>query len=257
MSDHDESGDEPRTSAPDATREAESKERDDTGEPPGEKPPRSSKSKAPHSPKQSHGSSGKNEQRKRVVPATSNVTRPRAALIAVATLVAGLAGGWFGHAAQAQAKLRAESAAPAGSGAASGPCGAWEREICASSGAESATCQEAKGAASLLTPSTCEVALTAMPATLARVKAARVPCDNLVKKLCTDLPPGSQTCQMVKERTGSFPSNRCTQMLEQYERVLAEVKMIDQQQGAMPMGAPGQPGHMPPAASPGPQGSHP
>jgi hypothetical protein len=96
------------------------------------------------------------------------------------------------------------------------------------------------------------VALTAMPATLAKVKAARVPCDNLVKKLCADLQPGSQTCQMVKERTGSFPSDRCTQMLSQYDRVLAELKMIEQQQGGMQMGMPppGQPGQMPAGAPP-------
>src|SRR5690242_580376 len=48
---------------------------------------------------------------------------PRVMLALVATLAVGGAAGWFGHEAQAKARLRAESApAAAGSASANGPC---------------------------------------------------------------------------------------------------------------------------------------
>lgn len=172
-----------------------------------------------------------------------------ALMFAVVALAAGAAAGWFGHVAQAKAMLRADSVpAAAGSAAGSGPCGAWEKQICKGGGDESAACQQAKSATELLTPSTCEAALGSMPATLAKIKAARVPCETLVSKLCTDLPPGSKTCEMVKERTPSFPGDRCREMLTTYDSVLGELRMLDQQMGQAPMGMP--PGAMPPGAMP-------
>jgi hypothetical protein len=159
----------------------------------------------------------------------ATITVSRASIYAVAALAAGAAAGWFGHIEQAKAQLRAESVpAPAGSVVA-GPCGDWERKICAGGGERSMACQQAKGASELLTPSACEVAMAAVPATLAKIKAGRATCDSLVKKLCTDLPQGSPACEMVTERTGSFPSKRCQEMLDKYDQVLQEVRQIDQQ----------------------------
>ena len=189
----------------------------------------------------------------------------RTALVAVLALAAGGAAGWFGHQAKAKAALRAETNVPATAGSAggapAGPCGAWQQKICASSGAQSAACQQAQAATGLLMPPTCEAALEALPGTLEKIKAARAPCENLTTKLCKDLPPGSSTCQMVKQRTTSFPGERCAEMLKNYDSVIAEVKMIDQQSGganphASPPGAPpGAPG-MPPQGMP-PQGMPP
>ena len=164
-------------------------------------------------------------------------------------LLAGGAGGWFGHIQQAKAAaLKADSAAPAGSGAAAGPCGAWEKKICGSSGAESAACMQAKGASELLTPSTCELALASVPATLTKLKKARASCDKLVTKLCADLPPGAQTCNMVKEKTPSFPSQRCDDMLQHYDDVIGQLKQMEQRQGMM--GGPGGPGPGPGMSAP-------
>ncbi len=164
-------------------------------------------------------------------------------------LVAGGAAGWFGHIQQSKAAAQKADAAPAGSDG-TGPCSAWEQEICTKSGAESAPCLQAKGATELLTPSTCEMALAAVPATLEKLKAARASCDNLVSKLCADLPPGSQTCTMVKEKTPSFPTQRCDEMLKHYDQVIAELKQLDAQQGMM--GGPGMapPGMAPPGMAP-------
>jgi hypothetical protein len=167
------------------------------------------------------------------------------ALLGVVALAIGAAGGWFGHVAQAKAELSAESVpAASGSAAADGPCGAWQKQICAGSGEQSAACMQAKGATELLTPSTCKAGLAAMPATLAKVKAGRASCDNLVSKLCQDLPPGSTTCKMVKEKTPSIPRENCDDMLKNYAQVSAELKKVDQQGGPQ-MGPPPGAGRIP------------
>jgi len=158
--------------------------------------------------------------------------------IGVAALVVGGAAGWFGHIQKGKAELRAAvAAAPAGSGAPTGPCGAWQSNLCKATGEQSAACQQAKAATGVLSTAACESALSTLPATLAKIKAERVTCDKLVEKLCAELPPGSKTCAMVKERTPSFPAERCEQMTKNYDKVVAELKQMDQQQGAM--GAPG------------------
>jgi len=183
------------------------------------------------------------------------VASSRAIMIGVASLGLGCALGWLGHIQKAKAALRADIAAakPAGSGAPVGPCGAWESKICESSGAQSAQCQQAKGASSLLLASTCEVALGTMPETLAKLKAARASCDKLMDKLCADLPKGSKACDLVKERTPSFPSERCEQMLGSYDKVIAELRQIDAQGAGGPgAGAPhAPPGGMPHGMPPG------
>jgi hypothetical protein len=255
MSDRDDSADEPKEedSAPES--DAEPVE----GEPALSKSEESSPSPAAEARRSAKARRSRARARSRDggTQGASSVLSSRAVMVAVVALAAGGAAGWFGHQAQAKAKLRAESApSPAGSGAPAGPCAAWEKQICSSSGDQSATCQQAKGAIDLLTPSACEVALEAVPATLAKVKAARAPCDSLVTKLCNELPKGSTTCQMVTERTSSFPGDRCQEMLDNFEKVAAEVKMIDQQSAQMG-GAPH--GGMPPGAGPHgmPQGAMP
>jgi hypothetical protein len=186
----------------------------------------------------------------------SGVTPSRVAVFALAALAAGALAGWFGQVAYAKQKLRAESApAAAGSGAAAGPCATWEKKLCASGGEESALCQQAKAATGILVPSTCEVALEAVPATLAKVKLERAPCEQLVSKLCADLPPGSGACTMVKEKTPAFPSARCSEMLGTYAEVLEGVKQIDKQLAGKPPpqgGGPrvGMPGNAPGAPHP-------
>jgi len=193
--------------------------------------------------------------------ATSAAAKPalvppsRVLAIGIVALAVGCLVGWFGHIQRAKAALRAEvAAAPAGSGVPAGPCGAWQTKICSSSGPQSATCQEAKGAADLLLPSTCEVALGTVTETLAKVKAGRASCDKLVSKICQDLSPGSKTCDMVKDRTQSFPRERCDQMLQSYDKVIAELKQMDQQNGMMggpQMGGSPMPMRMPPGMPPG------
>ena len=241
MADHDET--EERNTADEASSESEPAEAPSSAEPERREAKREKSGRSSKSAPSREGS----DRKATPAAASSSIRSSSAALFAVLALAAGGAAGWFGHIEQAKATLRADAGpAPAGTVAGSGPCKTWEKKVCAGGGDASAACQQAKGATELLTPSPCESALEAMPATLAKIKAARVPCETLVGKLCTDLPPGSQTCSMVKERTPSFPGDRCREMLTTYDQVLAELKMLDEQMGNAQMGMP--PGAMPPGA---------
>lgn len=203
--------------------EEEDRESDAPSEPPARKPSVARGARAP-------------------VVAQPGVPSSRVGLFVVLALAVGGAAGWFGQIQQAKAAAaKADGAAPVGSvGAVTGPCRDWQDKICNSAGKQSAPCAQAKSAAELMTPSTCSAGLQAMPATLTKVKASRASCDKLVGKLCADLPPDSDTCKMVKDRTPSFPSQRCDEMLEHYDDVIAQLKQMDQQ-GAHP-GGPGAPG---------------
>ncbi len=226
---------------------------DDEEEEEEESPP-PARAKAKASPSKSAGPAASAPAKSGSIPMTNAIA------IGVAALVIGGVGGWFGQIQKTKAAVRAEiAAAPVGSGAPTGPCGAFQSQVCKGSGEQSAACQQAKGAAELLLSSTCESALATMPETLAKIKTARASCDKLVAKACADLPPGSQTCSMVKERTPSFPRERCDQMLANYDKVIGELKQMDS--GGSPMGGMrmgGMPGGMPPGmrpASGGPPGA--
>lgn len=217
------------------------------------------------------GKSKKRRERERAAAAAA-AKKPAGSsiLFAVVGLAAGAAVGWFGHIAQAKAKLRADSPpVPAASGSAApvktGPCATLEKEMCAKTGETSAACEQAKSASSLLTAGTCEVALDTVPAMVERVKAARAVCDSLVARLCKDLTPVSGACGMVKERTPSFPPERCAELTKNYDQVLAELKQMEQQgaipgtpgvQAPMRPGGPGGPPGMPPGHGPGDGHAH-
>jgi protein-disulfide isomerase len=147
-------------------------------------------------------------------------------------LVAGAALGWFGRGAAkpAEATVRPEPR-PAGSAAdvpaASGPCGEWSAEVCKRAGDQSEGCMQAKAASELLTAPACVAARTDLDATIAKLQAARSSCDELTEKLCGDLGKDSKTCGMVREKTPSFPTARCKQMLSEYDGVLAELKAME------------------------------
>jgi hypothetical protein len=203
------------------------------------------------------GKSRKRRERERLAAeAAKKSPGQNALLFAFVGLAAGAAVGWFGHIAQAKAKARADIApVPAASGSAapakSGPCAALEKELCSKTGDTSAACEQAKGAASILTTGTCEMALDTVPAMVEKVKAARAVCDALVARLCKDLTPVSGACAMVKEKTPQFPTQRCEELTKNYDQVLTELKQMEAQ-GAIP-GSPGvqvPPGAMPPGARP-------
>ncbi len=229
----------PAESKPAVDEDDDDDDEDDDDEDEDSEPAKRQPSRRPLAAKAQAGRGGKPAPKAapRATSAGPSVAKSRALMFAIFALAAGGAAGWFGHDAQAKAKVRAESVAPAGSGVPAGACGAWQEKICGSSGDKSAVCAQAKGAVELLTTSGCEAAMAAMPATLAKLKAARASCETLVSKLCKDLPQGSQACDMVKERTPSFPTQRCEEMLKRYDEVIGSLREMDQR-GGMPMGGP-------------------
>jgi hypothetical protein len=204
------------------------------------------------------GKSKKRRERERAAAeAAAKKSGTNAIAFALVGLAAGAAVGWFGHIAQAKAKLKADAApVPAASGSAgpvkTGPCATLEKEFCAKTGETSAACEQVKGAAGILTTGTCEVALETVPAMVQKVKAARAVCDALVARLCKDLTPTSGACGMVKERTPSFPPDRCAELNKNYEQVLAELQQMEQR-GMIP----GTPGVQAPGMPPGQPGMPP
>lgn len=146
----------------------------------------------------------------------------RAALLLAVGLVVGAVGGWAAREARAHTLLLGNSSEPGGS------CAAWESRICESLGAEAFTCLEAKAAAGLLPAAACDEALDAVPDTLEKVKAARKSCDELVSKLCADLGSETETCGMVRTKSGSFPPDRCQAMLDNYDQVVGQLRMMEQ-----------------------------
>lgn len=178
----------------------------------------------------------------------------RGILLAVIGIAIGAAGGWFLR--DAQAKGRApfkRAAAPASSGV-SGECKTWQDKICGESGETSAGCAQARSAAELIPNSACGMALEEVPSTLARLKAARESCTELVTKLCTELGKETDTCKMVTEKTERLAPENCRSMLDNYPAVIAQLKMMQEQGGAMGAGRPmgGRP--MPPGGPGGPGG---
>lgn len=184
------------------------------------------------------------------LPQTAPVARggaSKGSLGIVALLIAVFAagGGWMARDVQAKKTARGGELAPKDG---SGPCAAWEKQVCQGAGDKTAACVDAKSAAAMLPDSACGAALADVPATLAKVKAARADCTTLVGKLCGDLGPESDLCKLVRERTEAFPPSQCSEMLSNYDSVIGGLKQMQQQRmGGMGMGHPGGP---PPGPNP-------
>lgn len=104
------------------------------------------------------------------------------------------------------------------------PCTDYASQLCEKAGETSPTCQAAKKTTALMPAAACKVGLGDMAFTEAKLKEQGKSCDELRTKLCKDIGEDTQSCQMVKEQTPNFPPERCVAMLEQYDKVLADLK---------------------------------
>ncbi len=177
-------------------------------------------------------------------------------LAAVVALGIGVAGGWYAR--EARVNQEAEKATAAGGADA---CQTWEGKICEGTAPQAPACMQAKAASKLLTAPACSAALADVPGSLAKIKAERADCDNLVGKLCKDLGPETKTCKMVTDKTQMFPAERCTAMLGQYDQVLSSLKKMEEGGGpgmsphgpGPGMGPHGRPPGAPPMSVPTPK----
>jgi protein-disulfide isomerase len=103
-------------------------------------------------------------------------------------------------------------------------CEEFAARICKETTDTSPTCTSLKTSVELLTPEACSVAMTNVAFSIKQLAAKRKKCDELTTKLCTDIGPTTQTCDMVKNTTKGFPPERCDQMLQHYAEVLDGLK---------------------------------
>jgi hypothetical protein len=162
--------------------------------------------------------------------AGAKTTSGDAALFALAGLAAGAVAGWFGHVAQAEANLRADTPVSAASSSTSpktDSCATLENDVCSTAGDTSAACGYAKGATILLTPGLCAAARGSVPAMIEKVKVARRACDDLVARVCRELGPESGGCTIARERAAAFGPERCAELTTRYESVVGELRQME------------------------------
>lgn len=153
-------------------------------------------------------------------------------LLAVVALFLGAAAGWGIRG--ASAKLEGGSAAAPAAAASAGACDGWASEVCQRTGAASEGCSQAKGAAAFLPENACVAAKVEIDRTVKKLKATRSPCETLVDKICADLGDKTETCSMVREKTPTFPAERCKQMLEHFDEVIADLRSAEQDNMPIP-----------------------
>jgi len=125
------------------------------------------------------------------------------------------------------------TAVPAASGsaavaaAAAGPCQKYAAALCEKAGKESESCQALTTSADILSPAACTAGLKDIAYSLKKLGDANKSCEDLVGKLCGAIGPTTETCNMVKTQTKSFPASRCKQMLEHIPEIMADLKKME------------------------------
>jgi protein-disulfide isomerase len=109
-------------------------------------------------------------------------------------------------------------------GAPKGPCEQYAEKLCEAAGKESPTCQSIQNTTELMPPAACTAGLRNIEFSTKKLAEKGKKCDELVTKLCAELGPESETCNMVKNETKKFPPERCGMMLEHYTEVVADLK---------------------------------
>jgi protein-disulfide isomerase len=127
----------------------------------------------------------------------------------------------------------AAAAAPSGSAgvaaaaAPGGPCQKYAAALCEKAGKESETCTALTASAEILSPAACTAGLKDIAYSVKKLGDAHKSCDDLVAKLCEGIGPTTQTCNMVKTQTKSFPPARCKSMLEHVPEILVDLRKME------------------------------
>ncbi|MCG8554642.1 MAG: thioredoxin domain-containing protein [Proteobacteria bacterium] len=133
-----------------------------------------------------------------------------------------------GQAAAKAGEKNADGTKTAAATAIQGPCGNYAARICKEAGDSSPACRSMTEAAKLLPAQACKLALANMAYSIGVMAEQRKLCVKLVGRLCADLGDQTQTCSMVKDRTKQFTPDRCQSMLGQYDKVLADLKRMEE-----------------------------
>lgn len=120
---------------------------------------------------------------------------------------------------KAEGKAATEGAASSGD-----VCEDYAKKLCEKLGEQSPTCNAAKQTAAVMAPSACKAGIGDIAVSETKIKEMGKVCTELSTKLCNDIGADTQSCAMVKEQTPKFPPERCTAMMAQYDKVLADLK---------------------------------
>jgi protein-disulfide isomerase len=123
--------------------------------------------------------------------------------------------------------LSGSAAVAAAAAAKAGPCQKYATALCDKAGKESDTCQALTASADILSPAACSVGLNDMAYSIKKLGEQGKVCEDLVTKLCAEVGPASETCNMVKTQTKQFPPARCKSMLEHLPEIVADLKKME------------------------------
>jgi protein-disulfide isomerase len=113
-------------------------------------------------------------------------------------------------------------------------CTTLATKLCERAGEESATCASVKKTTSLFSANTCDVALADIEHSFTQLAAAGKACADLADRLCKDIGPDTQTCEMVKTETPKMPAEQCEGMVAQYDEVLAQLQRMEAKNKPLP-----------------------
>jgi protein-disulfide isomerase len=114
-----------------------------------------------------------------------------------------------------------------------GVCEQYADRICKEVGERTSICQSAKGAAKFLPPSACQAGMADIDITKKKIAETRKACTEIMEKLCADLGPKSEGCEIVRAQTPGLRPAQCEAALKDYDKVLARLKR--QQQAKKPL----------------------
>jgi protein-disulfide isomerase len=104
------------------------------------------------------------------------------------------------------------------------PCDQFVTKLCGRAGEKSSFCTSGKSLGKVLPASACIAGLADFAQMDQQIATEGKTCTELMDRLCKDLGPTTETCQMVRDQTPQFPKEQCEQLLGQYDQVLGELK---------------------------------
>jgi protein-disulfide isomerase len=106
-------------------------------------------------------------------------------------------------------------------------CEQYTSRLCAELGAKTEACESLRSVREWFPEKACEVALTDVDSSLARVRALRADCETLTTKICAELGDTSPVCEEVKRDLPEVPVGQCRMLLNHYPQLVAQLRARD------------------------------
>lgn len=149
--------------------------------------------------------------------------RAAALSVSLCALISGLGAGCK------QKEKAEEPAAVVAEASGEGACGTFVTQLCASAGDKSPLCTSGKTLGKVLPASACQAAVKEFAQVEKQIAGERKVCTDVVDRLCKDLGPTTDTCQMVRDETPQFPREQCEEINQNYADVLGQLKQREAQ----------------------------